>query len=66
MVDDNCTSGGSLFHSIEAVEGEGCEVVKVLSSMDRRAGGSEELERRGSDFQSLFVAADNGEIYIEG
>ncbi len=40
--------------------------MKVLSIMDRRAGGSEELERRGYDFQSLFVAADNGEIYIEG
>ena len=66
VVDDTCTTGGSLFHAIEAVEGEGCEVVKVLSIMDRRAGGSEELVRRGYDFQSLFVAADNGEIYIEG
>ena len=53
VVDDTCTT-------------EGCEVVKVLSIMDRRAGGSEELERRGYDFQSLFVADHNGEIHIEG
>ena len=66
VVDDTCTTGGSLFHAIEAVENEGCEVVKVLSIMDRRAGGSEELERRGYDFQSLFVADHNGEIHIEG
>ena len=64
VVDDTCTTGGSLFHAIESVEDEGCEVVKVLSIMDRMAGGSEELERRGYEFQSLFVANDKGEIYI--
>ena len=65
VVDDTCTTGGSLFHAIEAVENEGCEVVKVLSIMDRMAGGSEELERRGYDFQSLFVADNNGKIHIQ-
>ena len=39
-------------------------VVKVLSIMDRMAGGSEELKRRGYDFESLFVADDKGEIRI--
>ena len=53
-----------MFHAIEAVEDEGCEVVKVLSIMDRMAGGSEELKRRGYDFESLFVADDKGEIHI--
>ena len=64
VVDDTCTTGGGLFHAIEAVENEGCEVVKVLSIMDRMAGGSEELKRRGYEFQSLFVANDKGEIHI--
>ena len=64
VVDDTCTSGGSLFHAIEAVENEGCEVVKVLSIMDRRAGGSKQLQLRGYDFQSLFLADDDGEIHI--
>ena len=64
VVDDTCTTGGSLFHAIEAVEDEGCEVVKVLAIMDRKAGGSDELKRRGYDFQSLFVADGKGEIHI--
>ena len=64
VVDDTCTSGASLFHAIDAVEAEGCEVVKVLSIMDRMAGGSEECTRRGYDFQSILTADVEGNISI--
>jgi len=62
VVDDTCTSGASLFHAIDALEAAGCQVVKVIAVLDRRAGGSEELRRRGYDFDALLEAGESGEI----
>ena len=62
VVDDACSTGGSLFHAIEAVEDAGCEVVKVLAIIDRRQGGGEELRRRGYDFYALLEAEADGNI----
>ena len=42
----------------------GCEVVKVLSVLDRREGGSEKLRERGYNFSSLLVATPEGEIMV--
>ena len=64
VVDDTCTTGGSLFQAIEAAEAAGCTVVKVLAILDRREGGSEQLRNRGYDFVSLLVANDKGEIEV--
>ena len=66
VVDDTCTTGGSLFQAIDAAEAEGCAVVKVLAVLDRREGGSDELRRRGYDFAALLVANDTGEIEVAG
>ena len=62
VVDDTCTTGSSLFHAIEALEQAGCQVVKVLSILDRREGGSDEIRRRGYDFVALMEADDGGKI----
>ena len=62
VVDDACSTGGSLFHAIEAMEEAGCEVVKVLAIIDRRQGGSDELRRRGYDFFALLEADADGNI----
>ena len=64
VVDDTCTTGGSLFQAIAAAEAAGCTVVKVLAILDRREGGSEEIRRRGYDFASLLVANSAGEIEV--
>ena len=66
VVDDTCTTGGSLFQAIEAAEAGGCTVVKVLAILDRREGGSDELRRQGYDFTALLVANDKGEIEVAG
>ena len=66
VVDDTCTTGGSLFQAIEAAEAGGCSVVKVLAILDRGEGGGHELRRRGYDFTSLLVANDKGEIEVAG
>ena len=64
VVDDTCTSGASLFHAIKEIEKEECEVVQVLSILDRGAGGSEECRRRGYEFLSILAADDDGNITV--
>jgi len=62
IIDDVCTTGGSLFHAIEAAEEAGCTVVKVVSVLDRNEGGSEEMRKRGYDFSALLAATAEGKI----
>lgn len=64
IVDDVCTTGGSLFQAIGAAEAAGCTVVKVLAVLDRVEGGSQELRRRGYDFTALLAATPAGQIRV--
>ena len=66
IVDDVCTTGGSLFHAIEAAEETGCSVVKVVSILDRNEGGSEEMRKRGYNFSTLLAATAEGKIEKAG
>ena len=57
IVDDVCTTGGSTQEAIEAAEREGCEVVAVISLVDREEGGSEML-RAKYNYRSIFTAKE--------
>ena len=64
IIDDVCTTAGSLFQAIQAAEAVGCTVVKVAAILDRKEGGSEELARRGYDFVALMSASPDGRIQV--
>ena len=64
IVDDVCTSGGSLITAIEAVEAVGCSVARVMVVLDRHQGGGEELRRRGYDFRALLEPAPDGSVRV--
>jgi orotate phosphoribosyltransferase len=64
ILDDTCTSGGSLFTAIEAAEAAGCKVAKVMAVLDRHQGGSDELRRRGYEFSALLEPAPNGTVQV--
>lgn len=66
IVDDACTTGGSLFHAIEEAEAVGCTVVKVIAILDRNQGGSQEVRRRAYDFVSLLEATPDGQVRVTG
>jgi orotate phosphoribosyltransferase len=54
MLDDVCTTGGSVLKAIKAVEAAGGKVVKVMVLVDRLEGGSDLLKAEGYDFQALL------------
>jgi len=57
IVDEVCTTGGSTQEAIDAAEREGCEVVAVISLVDREEGGSEML-RTKYNYRSIFTARE--------
>ena len=62
IVDDTCTTGGSLFHAIAAAEEAGCKVGLVLAILDRNEGGSDAIRQRGYKFEALLTAGEDGRI----
>ena len=65
IVDDTCSTGGNLLHAIEAVEAEGCSVVKVLVILDREQGGSDTLKSHGYKFTSLMKVDNDGSVRVQ-
>ena len=66
IVDDACSTGGSLFQAISAAEAEGCEVVHVAAIIDRHQGGGDELARRGYPFTAFLEATGDGIVHPVG
>ena len=64
IVDDACSTGGSLFQAIEAAETVGCTVAHVAAVIDRRQGGSDELRRRGYAFTALLESGAAGDVQV--
>ncbi len=64
IVDDACSTGGSLFQAIAAAEAEGCTVAHVATVIDRHQGGSDEIRRRGYAFTALLESGDDGEVRV--
>ena len=57
IVDEVCTTGGSTQEAIDAAEREGCEVIGVVSLVDREEGGSEML-RQKCNYRAIFTASE--------
>ena len=64
VLDDTCSTGGSFFHAINAIESEGCRVAVVMCVLDRHQGGSEKLHEMGYPFVSLLEADPSGNIRV--
>ena len=62
VVDDVCSSGGSVLRTIEAIEQAGSTVARVVVLLDRREGGAHQIRRRGYSFRSLLELTPQGKI----
>ena len=58
IIEDVTTTGDSARQAVEAVRGEGAEVVLVLSIVDRLEGAAAAFHAAGLPFRSLFTAAE--------
>ncbi len=54
IVDDTCTTGGSLLMAAKAVEKQGCSIAGIICVVDRGEGGRQEIEKAGYKFNSLL------------
>ena len=62
IVDDACSTGGSLYHAIGAVEEAGHTVVLVATVIDRHQGGSDRLRADGYPFYAVLEADADGNV----
>lgn len=60
IVEDVVTTGGSSLLAIERVEEFGCEVVQVLTIIDRMEGGAKNFAEKGYEMSSLLTIEDFG------
>ncbi len=59
ILEDVTTTGGSAIQAVKRIEEEtDCEVVAVISILDREEGGREAFEDAGIPFESLLVRSD--------
>ena len=58
LLDDVITRGGSLLRAIDSVHEIGGKVTKVMTILDRQAGGAEALAEKGLKLESLFLLHD--------
>lgn len=58
IIDGTMTTGASILKAIEAVEKEGCHLVKVILLIDRLEGGREAIESKGYDYAAIFTRED--------
>ena len=59
ILEDVTTTGGSAIQAVKRIEDEtSCEVVAVISILDRQEGGKEAFEDAGIAFESLLVRSD--------
>ena len=64
IVDDVCSTAGSLYMAIEAAEAAGHEVALVACILDRRQGGGDRLHADGYAFHTVLVSDDGGRVGV--
>ena len=65
VVEDTVTQGGSALKAVEAIQAEGCEVVLVMSVVERHEGGGRLFRERGIPFKRLFYTDEQGAVYAD-
>ena len=55
IVDDVVTSGGSVIDAINGAEREGCEVIAVVTLVDRLEGGDQKIKARVPHYVPLYT-----------
>ena len=65
IVDDTCSTGGSLIKVVREIERQRCMVAGVLTILDRNMGGREKITNLGHKFESILKVDSNEKIFVE-
>jgi len=60
IIEDVTTTGGSSLKAIEALKPLGCEIVKVITLVDRQQGAVDNFKKWGYRFSSIFTKEELG------
>jgi orotate phosphoribosyltransferase len=58
IVDDVVTAGGSVLKAVTVAEQEGCNVLAVITLVDRLEGGGDKIRNRVKRYISLYTLED--------
>jgi orotate phosphoribosyltransferase len=65
IVEDAVTQGGAAMQAVDVALGEGCEVVLVLTMIERHEGGGARFRERGIPFGRLFYTHEDGSLHVD-
>ena len=58
VVDDTCTTGGSVLFAARIMEENKCSVTEIRCVLDRNEGGKQLIEEKGYGFNSILQVRD--------
>lgn len=58
LVEDVVTSGGSVLRALAVARGEGAEVLRVVTVVDRESGGPEAMAKESAEFTALYKVSE--------
>ena len=65
VVEDAVTQGGAAMQALEAARGAGCDVVLVMTVVERHEGGGARFREIGVPFRRLYYTHEDGSLHID-
>jgi orotate phosphoribosyltransferase len=58
LIEDVTTKGGSVMQAVRAVRGQGAEIKRIITIVDRLEGAEDNLKKEGLALAAIFTTAD--------
>lgn len=65
IVEDAVTQGGAAMQATKAAQAAGCDVVLVMTVVERHEGGGARFREVGIPFERLFYTHDDGSLHVD-
>ena len=65
IVEDAVTQGGAAMQATKAAQAAGCNVVLVMTVVERHEGGGARFREIGIPFKRLFYTHDDGSLHVD-
>lgn len=65
IVEDAVTQGGAAMQAVKVAQAEGCDIVLVMTVVERHEGGGARFRELGLPFRRLFFTLEDGSLHID-